>query len=198
MKLNKNLLPKSNDMITQSIMLEESYAMYGTPSKLILADYNIPEVGYQPDVSFNEKEPVFTNILIQDPPQPKLLKQLGWNIEADDSYTKPMIASVPRYLSQRCEDGIKPTDFYELKLNKYTKVYLDYDYDDPEKVFQVTDVTSNMFNPVFYFMKLVPFRERIEVDPNPVNDPNLTQINKAGQFKHFIMGDREDGTKQIY
>lgn len=196
--MNKSILPKHNDMITQSILLEESYIMSGTHAKLILADYKIPTVGYEPDISFNDEKPVVTYILIQDPPQPKLLKQLGWNIESDDQYTKPMIASVPRYLSQPFEDGIKPTDFYELKLNRYTKVILDYDYEMSGKVFQVTEVSSNMFNPVFYFMKLVPYRERIEVDPNPVNDPNLTQINKEGQFKHLTFTPREDGTKIIY
>lgn len=197
--MEKSILPRPNDMVTQSILIEESYIMSGTKVKIILADYNIPEVGYEPNVSFNEKNPIFTYILVHEPPQPRLLKQLGWDIESDDEYTKPMIASVPRYLSQKQEDGIKPTDYFELKINKYTKIYLDYDYEDRCKIFQVTNVSSNMFNPVFYFLKLVPWRNKIDEDPTPINDPNLARINKDGQFKHLMFdSSREDGTKVNY
>ena len=198
MEVNKSVLPKHNDMIMQSILLEESYKMYGTPAKFIFADYSLPEVGYELDVRFNDDEPLFTNILIEDHPNPNTLRQLGWAIESDDKYTKPMIATVPRYLSYSYEDGIKPTQFFELLINERTKVCLDYDYEDAEKIFQVMEVSNNMFNPIFYYMKLVPYRERIEVDPSPINDPNLSHIEKDGQFKHLTMTPREDGTIQNY
>lgn len=197
-EVNKSVLPQRNDMITESILLEESYKMYGTPVKFIFADYRLPDVGYELDVRFNEDEPLFTHILIDDHPKPNTLKQLGWSIESDDNYTKPMIATVPRYLSFRREDGIKPTEFFELLINERTRVYLDYDYEDKARVFQVMEVSNNMFNPVFYYMKLVPYRERVEVDPDPLNDPNLSHLDKDGQFKHLTMTPREDGTRKSY
>lgn len=195
--MEKSILPRPNDMVTQSILIEESYIMQGTKAKIILADYNIPEVGYEPNVSFNEKNPIYTYILVQDPVDKKLLKNLGWNIENDQD--KPLIASVPRYLSTKNEDGIKPTEYYELMPIKYSKVILDYDYENPSKIFQISEVSSNMFNPVFYFLKLVPWRNRIDEDPTPINDPNLARINKDGQFKHLqFNSSREDGTEVNY
>lgn len=158
--------------------------MSGTPVNMILADYSIPEVGYTPDITYTDE--ISTHIFLDVHPTPKLLKQLGWNIESDDN-THPMLASVPRYLSKGTINTgiIEPTTYYELKINKYTKIYLDYDYELPDKIFIVTDVTSNMFNPVFYYMKLVPFHERIDEDPSPLNDPNLTHLIKDGGFKHI-------------
>lgn len=185
-EVSKSVLTKPNDMVIQSIMIEESYFMSGVPAKLVLADYIVPEVGFAPDITYTDE--VSTHIMMDHAPTPKLLKQLGWNIESDNN-THPMIASVPRYLSKGTINTgiIDPTSYYELKVNKYTKVYLDYDYDLPDRVFIVTDVTSNMFNPVFYYMKLVPFHDRIDEDPTPVNDPNLSHINKEGGFKHIQM-----------
>lgn len=198
MDVDKSVLPKHNDMVTQSILLEESYKLFGTPAKFIFADYRLPDVGYELDVRFNENEPLFTNILIEDPPKSKILKQLGWSIESDDKYTKPLIATVPRYLSYCYEDGLKPTQFFELILSERTKVCINYDYEATAKVFQIMEISSNMFNPVFYYLKLVPYRETIEVDPDPINDPNLSHLDKEGQFKYLTMTPREDGTIQQY
>lgn len=192
------LISREADLVTQSVLLEESFIVSGTHAKIILADYKIPEVGYEPIVVFDEENPVETYLLVQDPPQPKLLKQLGWDFESDNDYTKPMLVSVPRYLSMPREDGLKPTEFFELKINRFTKIYLDWDKDSKDKIFQVTNVSTNMFNPVFYYLKIVPFREHVTVDPSPVNDPNLTQLDKPGQFKHLTFTPREDTTKQIY
>lgn len=195
--VRKSILPQLNDMVTQSILLEESYVMSGTPARLELATFDIPEIGYQHEVSY-DPQPLDTYLLIQDPPQPKLLKQLGWNIESDEGTTKPMLATIPRYFSVKYDDGIKPTEYYELFINRYTKVTLDYDYEKPDKVFIVTDVSSNMFNPVFYFLKLAPYRQQVTVDPSPDNDPNLSQLNKKGQFKYLTMTPRESTTEVEY
>lgn len=196
--MDKSLLPKVNDMVTESIMMEESYSTLGTKVKIILAESFIPQIGFHHDIVYKEDDPIYTNIFIHEPPEPKLLKNLGWNFESDDDYTKPMLVSMPRYLSTKSEDGLKPTEYYEVLMTRFSKIYIDWDYDRPDRVFQVMNVSSNMFNPVFYFMKLVPYREDIAPDPLPTNDPNLDYTRIEGQFKYLTMTPREDGTKIKY
>lgn len=198
--IGRNLLPKYNDMITNSLLLEESYRMWGTPCEIILAKQETPELGYEKDVFYDEDNPIKTNLLIQTHPTPKLLKQLGWDFESDEDSTKPMLVSLPRYLSKVEDDGIKPDNWFELKIERFSKVIIDWDYSHPDRIFQVTNVSSNMFNPIFYFIKLAPWREKISPDPGPLNDPNLQYTDKEGQFKHISISDpqRSDEIKVKY
>lgn len=183
---SKSVLPMPNDMILQSILIEESCIMSGYPVVIKLADYNLAQVGYSPNITFTDE--VSTHVLLDNSPKPKLLKQLGWSSDSDDTY--PLLATIPRYLSKGTSHTgiIEPPDYYELKINKYSLIELSYDYFDLGRVFQVTEVSGNMFNQVFYYLKIVPYHEEVDVDPTPINDPNLTHLIKEGDsLKHITL-----------
>lgn len=186
--VSKSILLKPNDLVTNSLILEESYIMSGISCKLTLADDKIPDIGYQQNIELSE-DIIHTFILPENAPRPKLLKQLGWDIEGDEN-NKPILVTIPRYISS-VEPGvngtgfIQPIEYYELKINRYSLIEINWDYDYPDKIFQVTAVNSNMINPTFFYLKLIPYRARVEVDPTPLNDVNLTQLKIEEQFQHL-------------
>lgn len=198
-KYGKTLLPREIDMITNSIMIYESYETLGTKIRLILAKYQTPEIGYEKIKEWDEDNPIDSFMLIHESPQPKLLKQLGWDFESDSEYTKPMLVSIPRYIPNKVDVGVKPSDYRELKVQRFTKIEVFWDYERPYRIFQVNEISSNMFNPIFYYMKLAPFRYDESPDPGPYNDPNLQYTDKPGQFKYLNIGQpRVDEIKVKY
>lgn len=174
-----NFLPKPNEIIEQSIMFNESMRGFGFKCIVSIPDnIDLPDLGYQQDIGYDDAEKFEAYISIDSHPKPKLLQTLGWDIEDDE--VKPMICYISRYL-QHPNHPRTPNvqnDFYkEILPTKYTRLTLDYSYEDIGKEFIVTKVSSNEFNPVYYILQIVPYREHVPDNPDPLQDNNVNKLN---------------------
>lgn len=189
----QNFLPKPNEIIEQSIMFNESQRAFGYKcSVMIPENIDLPEIGYQQDVGYKEEDAFDAYITIDPHPKPKLLQTLGWNIEDED--TKPMICYISRYI-QPIDDWRKVNgQSIEILPTKYTRLILDYDYQDAGKEFIVTKVSSNSFNPIYYILMIVPYRPIIpknNVDPLQERNTERLNIQEENQQFRFIGKTRE-------
>ena len=182
-----NFLPKSNELIEQSIMFNESMRGFGYKcSVLIPTSVDLPEVGYHQNVSYDESTAFNAYISIDPHPSPKLLQNLGWNTEDDD--TKPMICYISRYLQPTDSPRQVGGSWKEVLPVKYTRLVLEYDYQTSGKEFIVSKVSSNTFNPIYYIMMIVPYRPTVPNNSDPLQDANvrITDIQETDNDFKFI------------
>ena len=174
-----SLRPKKDELVTQSLMLNESATQYGYLCKMLVpTSIELPEVGYQQDVGYNEEDSVeLYAIPVNGNLTPKLLKKLGWDIESTND-TKPFLIQVSRYIKV---DGKAK----EILPTIYTKFTFDYSYDYEEKEFIATNVSSNMFNPIYYIVSLAPYRYNQVRDHEPLRDTNLEVLNVEETDERF-------------
>ena len=182
-----SLRPKSNELVTQALMINESATQYGYLCKMLVpSTIDLPEVGYQQDVGYNEEDIIeLYAIPVNGNLQPKLLKKLGWDIEST-SDAKPFLIQISRYI--KIDGKIR-----EVLPTIYTRFIFDYSYDYKEKEFIATNVSSNMFNPVYYIVSLAPYRYNQVRDHEPLRDKNLELLNAEEsdeQFKFMQMPKR--------
>lgn len=186
-----NLLPKPNEIIEQSIMFNESMRGFGFRcTVLIPVNIDLPDLGYHQDIGYDESQKFVAYISIDPHPRPKLLQSLGWITEDDD--TKPMICYISRYLQQEDKPRDVKSEFKEILPTKYTRLLLEYDYQDYGKEFIVTKVSSNSFNPVYYIMMIVPYRPNIPANVDPLRDHNLERLDvqETDNELRFLNSDR--------
>lgn len=174
-----SLRPKKEELVTQSLMLNESATQYGYLCKMLVpTSIELPEVGYQQDVGYNEEDSVeLYAIPVNGNLTPKLLKKLGWDIESTND-TKPFLIQVSRYIKV---DGKAK----EILPTIYTRFTFDYSYDYSEKEFIATNVSSNMFNPIYYIVSLAPYRYNQVRDYEPLRDTNLEVLNVEETDERF-------------
>lgn len=170
-----NLLPKPTEMIEQSIMINESYRGLGYKcSVLVPKNIELPKFGYQQDVRYDESARFDSYVAVDANPKPKLLNQLGWNTESNE--TDPMVFYIARYQQDINEYRDVGTNVREVVPSIYTRFLFDYDYFNKGKEFIVTKVNGNSFNPVYYIMAVSPYEPAVADNPDPLNDPNLDKI----------------------
>lgn len=174
-----SLRPKSDELITQALMINESATQYGYLCKMLVpTTIDLPEIGYQQDIGYNEEDAIeLYAIPVNGNLQPKLLKKLGWDIETT-SDTKPFVIQISRYIKV---DG----KAREILPTIYTRFTFDYSYDYKEKEFIATHVSSNMFNPVYYLVNLAPYRYNQVRDHEPLRDTNLELLNVEETDEQF-------------
>lgn len=191
-----NLLPKPDELIEQSIMFNESMRGFGYKCEVLIPkNVALPEVGYHPDIGYDDADKFIAYISIDPHPKPKLLQSLGWDIESED--TKPMICYVARYLQhpKRPRDlTLDKDEIREILPQRYTRLILDYSYETYGKEFVVTKVSSNQFNPVYYIMMIVPYRPRVPNNPEPNEEDNtkILNIQQTDENFRFLGKDRAE------
>lgn len=175
-----SLRPKSNEMVTQSLMIYESMTQYGYLCRMLVpTSVDLPEIGYQQDVGYDEDKAVELYALpVNGQIAPKLLKKLGWDIEST-SDTKPFVIQVCRYMKD--SDG----KVREVLPTIYTRFTFDYSYDYDEKEFIATKVSGSMFNPLYYIVSLAPYRYNQVRDHEPLRDTNLEVLNVEETDERF-------------
>lgn len=174
-----SLRPKRDELVTQALMINESLTQYGYLCKMLVpTTIDLPEVGYQQDIGYNEEDAIELYALpVNSNLTPKLLKKLGWDIETT-SDTKPFVIQISRYIKV---DG----KAREILPTIYTRFTFDYSYDYKEKEFIATHVSSNMFNPVYYLVNLAPYRYNQVRDHEPLRDENLELLNVEETDEQF-------------
>lgn len=171
-----NLLPKPHEIREQSIMFNESMKGFGFKTEVLIPkNIDLPDIGYQQNVGYDDADKFIAYISLDPHPKPKLLQSLGWDIEDEES--KPILCYVSRYLQRDDSPRNVNTEATEILPTKYTRLTLDYDYEDKGKEFIVTRVSSNSFNPVYYIMMIVPYRPRVPNNPDPLQDNNTEMLN---------------------
>lgn len=173
----QNFLPKKNEIIEQSIMFGESIKAFGFKADVLIPrSINIPDIGYKEDILYEESDRFSTYLSFDRHPQSKLLRSLGWNIE--DSSVKPLVCYIPRYLQV---DENLPRDpnsnVVEILPTEYTLIDLEYSYEDGDKSFIVTKVSSSSFNPIYYILLITPYRHREPDNPIHNQNKNLDLLN---------------------
>jgi hypothetical protein len=167
-----NLLPKSNELIEQSIMFDESIRAFGYKAKLLMpASVSLPDYGFQPDVGY-DKNHLDVYVSISPHPKLKMLKKLGWNIESGEA----LLMYISRYMPNGNPVRDVNSNFIEILPTKHTRLTLEYDYQLAGKEFIVTNITSVQFNPIYYTMMVVPYREVIPDEITPYDDNNMTKL----------------------
>lgn len=186
-----NLLPKQNELIEQSIIFNESMRGFGYKCRVLIPDsVELPDIGYHQDIGYNEDNALDAYISIDPHPKPKLLQNLGWDIESED--TKPMICYIAKYIQPIDKPRDVNTESIKVVPTKYTRLTLEYDYEDKGKEFIVTKVSSNSFNPIYHIIMIVPYRPTVPDNVDPLNDHNLDKLKVQetdSQFR-FIGTDR--------
>lgn len=189
-----NLLPKSNEIIEQSIMFNESMRGFGFKCEVLIpTNIDLPELGYHQNIGYDDATKFIAYISIDPHPKPKLLQSLGWISEDDD--TKPMLCYISRYLQPEDSPRDVNSDYKEILPTKYTRLVLEYDYENSGKEFIVTKVSDNAFNPVYYIMMIVPYRPTIPTNTDPLRDQNLERLNiqdTDNEFRFINSGRFED------
>lgn len=71
-----SLRPKSDELITQALMINESATQYGYRCKMLIpSSIELPQIGFQQDVGYNEEDAIeLYAIPVNGNLQPKLLK----------------------------------------------------------------------------------------------------------------------------
>lgn len=174
-----SLRPKKDELVTQALMVNESATQYGYLCKMLVpTSIELPEMGYQQDIGYNEEDAIEIYALpVNGQLTPKLLKKLGWDIEST-SDTKPFLIQISRYIKV---DGKAK----EILPTIYTRFTFDYSYDYEEKEFIATNVSSNMFNPIYYIVSLAPYRYNQVRDHEPLRDTNLEVLNVEETDERF-------------
>lgn len=174
-----SLRPKKDELVTQALMVNESATQYGYLCKMLVpTSIELPEMGYQQDIGYNEEDAIELYALpFNGQLTPKLLKKLGWDIEST-SDTKPFLIQISRYIKV---DGKAK----EILPTIYTRFTFDYSYDYEEKEFIATNVSSNMFNPIYYIVSLAPYRYNQVRDHEPLRDTNLEVLNVEETDERF-------------
>lgn len=174
-----SLRPKKDELVTQALMVNESATQYGYLCKMLVpTSIELPEMGYQQDIGYNEEDAIELYALpVNGQLTPKLLKKLGWDIEST-SDTKPFLIQISRYIKV---DGKAK----EILPTIYTRFTFDYSYDYEEKEFIATNVSSNMFNPIYYIVSLAPYRYNQVRDHEPLRDTNLEVLNVEETDERF-------------
>lgn len=190
-----NFLPKPHEIVEQSVMFNESMRGFGFKAEVLIpTNIDLPQMGYQQDIGYDDATKFIAYVSIDPHPKPKLLQTLGWNIESDD--VKPMICYISRYI----QDPIHPRDVNswckEILPTKYTRLNLEYSYQDKGKEFIVTDVSSNEFNPVYYILKITPYRPNTPINPNPLQDNNVERLD-VQEFDNNFRFLNKDREKQV-
>ena len=193
-----NFLPKPNEIIEQSIMFNESMRGFGFKCDILIpTNIDLPEMGFQQEVGYDDAEKFVAYISLNSHPQPKLLQTLGWLIENDEQ--RPLICYIARYIQHpdRPRTPDFKNDFYkEILPTKYTRILLDYNYEDQGKDFIVTAVSSNEFNPVYYILKLAPYRPIVPINPDPLQDNNVERLNLQ-EFDNNFRFFNKDRAEQV-
>lgn len=171
--------PKSDELITQALMINESATQYGYRCKMLVpSSIELPQMGFQQDVGYNEEDAIELYALpVNGNLTPKLLKKLGWDIESTND-TKPFVIQISRYI--KVDGKVK-----EILPTIYTRFTFDYSYVYDEKEFIATNVSSNMFNPVYYIVSLAPYRYNQVRDHEPLRDENLELLNVEETKEQF-------------
>lgn len=179
------MLPKSNEMKEQSIMFNESMRAFGFKAELLIPDsVNLPDLGYQQEVSYEDSEKFVGYVSINNHPEPKLLQTLGWNIE--NRSHKPIICYIARYLQRDYEiPRDVNTEVVEIFPQKYTRLTLEHDYEDKGREFIVSEVSSNSFNPIYYILMIVPYRVRDIDDSDRDKDSNFDLLDVDDSKSNF-------------
>jgi len=189
-----NFLPKPEEIIEQSIMFNESMRGFGFKCKVLIPkNVNLPKIGYHLDVGYDDADAFDAYISIDPNPKPKLLQSLGWDIESDD--TKPMVCYVARYLQpiDKARDlDLDKKKVKEILPERYTRLVLEYSYNDEDKEFIVTKASSNQFNPVYYILMIVPYRQYVPENPEPNQEDNVERlrIQQTDENLRFLGKDR--------
>lgn len=189
-----NFLPKPNEIIEQSIMFNESLRGFGYKCKVLIPSViDLPEMGYHQDVGYDEESAFYAYVSFDSHPTPKLLNNLGWNTESDD--TKPLICYISKYIQPVDKPRGVNTEAFKVDPTIYTRLVLDYDYEELGKEFIVTKVSDNHFNPVYRILMIVPYRPRIPDNPDPLQDNNVEKINLQefdNQFRFTDIGRKSE------
>lgn len=180
----QNFLPKPHEIIEQSIMFNESLRGFGYKCKVLIpTNIDLPEEGYQQNIGYDDSASIDLYIQIDPHPKPKLLQSLGWISEDED--TKPMLCYMSRYIQPTNEVRKVNSQSIEILPIKYTKLILEYDYENAGKEFIVTKVSANSFNPVYYILMIVPYRPVVPKNPNPLQDNNLERLDVQEEDNSF-------------
>jgi len=189
-----NLLPKTSEIKEQSILINESFKHFGFKAEVLIPkSIDLPDVGYQQEVTYDDADKFYAWLSIDPHPKPKLLQTLGWIIE--ETEVRPLLCYISRYL-QTDEDTPRDvnTTAHEVLPIKYTRLTLEHDYLQEGKEFIVTKVSSNSFNPYYYIILIVPYRPTRERSPDPLRDNNMDMvgIEQTDSNFNFLNADRFD------
>ena len=192
----RNFLPKPNELIELSIQYNEGLRGFGY--RCILRNplsVDLPEVGYKQNISYSDHS-LEVYISPEQRVTPKLLQKYGWNIEDDDN--KPLIVYMSRYIQPTHQTRDVRERAIPTNPEKYSRITLDYDYKDYGKEFIVTDVNANNLNPVYYVLKLAPYRPDIPENPTPNQDVNLSRLDADRSGFKFLNLDRKSHIPNKY
>jgi hypothetical protein len=171
-----NLNPKLIENTELSIQQAESFRAFGFMAHLTFPlSISNAEIGFEQDIKYNVDQVIDVWISLDSTPKRKLLNSLGWVYQDHENY--PLIAYIPRFIPQ---DWSSPrrvnSKVVEIQPVKYTKVDLEYDYQDHGKKFLIGRLSAINFNPINYIVQLIPENETMPDNPIHGNDPNLKKL----------------------
>ena len=171
-----NLLPKEKELKELSIQFNEGCRLLGYHATILIPDsVDVPEYGYKLTSFYDTAKAFDAYVSIDSNPSPRQLSTLGWNIESSEN--KPIVCRIAKYLQPIDKDRKVLTKATKIYPVQYTKISLDYSYNDIAKEFIVTKVLTNTITPTHYVMTIVPYRPQVPVNEIEGQDPNTKRLN---------------------
>lgn len=162
------LTPSNKEILLFRRMFEEKTKLLGIAGKFFqVKAYN---QDYRRDfdkVTF--EDPIYFQFIFESHPQIRTLKNLNWYNEDEDIL--PCLAHLPWFVDEK-----------EIKPSLGALIGFDDPLSGVERKFQVVDINANSFYTVEYVVKLVPYREQVQLglpeDPTAEDDTNYDYLNK--------------------
>lgn len=131
--------------------MREAMHLIGQEAYLYQVDMEVKDLYRDPDIIY--KDAVKIGLIFEDNPKP-ILKQMNWLTEDEEL---PYVAHIVALSSNK--EPVEVTENMKVLIPSVYGL-------NTVRVFLVSRVTGNHIDPVTWICKLVPYREKIDIDPS--------------------------------